>query len=55
MLLLKRGPKALRRARRALGARRAPEPSTGARRRGAERPELLVYLIITRMWPIKTS
>ena len=42
MLLFKRGPKALRRAQRALGA---PKPSAGARRRGAERPELLVYFI----------
>ena len=33
MLLLRRGPKA---------PRRAPKPSAGARRRGAERPELLV-------------
>ena len=29
---------------RALGARRAPQPSAGARRRGAERPKLLVYI-----------
>jgi len=33
---MKRGLKAARRA------RRAPEPSAGARRRGAECPELLV-------------
>ena len=33
-----------RRARRALGARRAPKPSAGARRRGVEHPELLVSL-----------
>jgi len=26
-----------------LGARRAPQRSAGARRKGAERPELLVY------------
>ena len=36
LLLLKRGPKAPKRA------RRAPQPSAGARRKGAERPELLV-------------
>ena len=34
MLVLRRGRKAPRRAQRALGARRAPEPSAGARRRG---------------------
>ena len=39
LLLLKRGPKAPKRA------RRAPQPSAGARRKGAERPELLVYQI----------
>ena len=50
LLLLKRGPKAPRRAQRALGARRAPQPSAGARRRGAERPELLV-LYNTRVCP----
>merc|ERR1712041_8322 len=43
-ILMKRGPKAPRTARRAVGARRAPQPSAGARRRGAERPELLVYI-----------
>jgi len=32
---MKRGPKAPRRARRALGARRALQPSAGARRMGA--------------------
>ena len=36
------GPKAPKRARRALGAQRAPQPSAGARRKGAEGPELLV-------------
>ena len=35
-ILMKRGPKAPR------TARRAPQPSAGARRKGAERPELLV-------------
>ena len=35
LLVLKRGPKAPRRARRALGAQRAPQPSAGARRMGA--------------------
>ena len=48
MLLLKRVPKAPIRARRALGARRAPKPSAGARRRGAEHPGLLVCYIILR-------
>ena len=43
LLLLKRGLKAPKRARRALGAQRAPQPSTGARRRGAKRPKLLVF------------
>merc|ERR1711867_393049 len=38
--------KAPKTARRAVGARRAPQPSAGARRRGAERPELLVYYIV---------
>ena len=42
LLLLIRGPKAPKRAQRALGGRRAPRPSAGARRRGAECPELLV-------------
>ena len=37
MLLFKRGPKA---------PRRAPKPSAGARRRGAEHPELLVQYIV---------
>ena len=41
MLLFKRGPKAPRRA------RRAPKPSAGARRRGAELPELLVGIYYT--------
>ena len=41
MLLFKRGPKAPRRA------RRAPKPSVGARRRGAERPKLLVIIYFT--------
>ena len=40
LLLLKRGPKAPKRA------RRAPQPSAGARRKGAERPELLVLDIL---------
>jgi len=35
---MKRGPKAPR------TARRAPQPSAGARRKGAERPELLVVI-----------
>merc|ERR1712121_326897 len=39
LLLRKRGPKAPKRA------RRAPQPSAGARRKGAERPELLVLNI----------
>ena len=34
-MLLKRGPKA---------PRRAPKPSAGARRKGAEHPELLVLI-----------
>ena len=38
LLLLKRGQKAPKRA------RRASQPSAGARRKGAERPELLVYI-----------
>ena len=46
LMLLKRGPKAPSRARRALGARRAPQPSAGARRRGAEHPELLVFIYL---------
>ena len=37
------GPKALRMGGRAIGAQRAPQPSTGARRRGAENLELIVY------------
>ena len=45
MLLFKRGPKAPRRA------RRAPKPSAGARRRGAERPELLVNNIFRFIMP----
>ncbi len=39
---MEEGPKAQRTARRAMRAQRAPQPSTGARRRGAECPELLV-------------
>ena len=38
LMLRKRGPKAPKRA------QRAPQPSAGARRKGAERPELLVYI-----------
>ena len=54
MLLLRRGPKAPRRAQRALGAQRAPKPSAGARRRGAKRPELLVNNIeISKIETIK--
>merc|ERR1712237_225351 len=45
-----RWPKAPSRARRALGARRAPQPSAGTRRRGAERPELLVLLYFTMFY-----
>ena len=47
MLLFKRGPKAPRRAQRTLGAQRAPKPSAGARRRGAEHPKLLVTIYST--------
>ena len=36
-IVMKRGPKALRRA------QRAPQPSAGARRRGSEYPKLVVY------------
>ena len=36
------GPKAPKKGQRAIGAQRAPQPSTGARRRGVEYPELLV-------------
>ena len=43
ILLLRRGPKVSRMAWRALGAPRAPKPSTGARRRGAGRSKLLEY------------
>ena len=47
MLLFKRGPKAPGRA------RRAPKPSAGARRRGTERPELLVIIIIVFRYYLK--
>ena len=46
MLLLRRGPKAPCRA------RTAPQPSAGARRRGTERPELLVIYIIYIIYAI---
>ena len=46
MLLLKRGLKAIRRARRAQGVLRAPKPSAGDIRRGEECPKLLVYIYI---------
>ena len=42
MLLLKRGPKAPSSVRRA-------QSSAGARRRGVEHPELLVYLYVDKM------
>ena len=41
-VLRKRGPKAPRLARRAVGGQKGPQPSAGARRKGAEHPELLV-------------
>ena len=43
---MKRGPKAPRTARRAVGGPKGPQPSAGARRKGAERPELLVCEIL---------
>ena len=40
------GPKAPRTGKRDIGAQRAPQPSTGAKRRGAECPKLLVLIKI---------
>ena len=42
--LLKRGPKALRRAQKALGVQRAIQPSKGAIRRSTECPKLIFIL-----------
>ena len=36
-----------------MGARRATKPSTGPRRRGAERPKLLVYDILVIMCMVR--
>ena len=47
LLLRKRGPKAPKRAEGTQKGRKGPQPSAGARRKGAERPELLVFYILT--------
>ena len=55
---MKRGPKAPRTARRAVRGPKGPQPSAGARRKGAERPELLVHLIflkICNLFPYNTT